>query len=535
MWNRDRELVSHKWKGFVGIAALGTALTLPTGAWAQTAPPPTTPAPTPAPTPGVAPAPTQVPGGETGRPGGTATDTAVRPQEPASTAAGAAAPTVTPPRVVIQSGAPTPPAQNLASAPAGAPPAPGQAVIKVGGGMILLYSQNYAPARDQAGNDKKPFVDAWRASIVLDSKYDRYGQHIEFRARDRGLRWMPTSAWLEECYVSFDIFRATDKAGPLTLKVGKSYMQYGRFWDNSFYGSIMFRDGLKLDPNWGFSLEGVANPTGKFGARYFAQFYFVDGQTSTAQTNRDTISIVVPGTQNQPLGVRRRDRFVGRLEPFIKFAPDMSIRLGGNIDSFEVDYADTQSPEQRMRNARIRDQDNSDRVLRYGGDIGVQMKWFSAWGEYAHQDGAHVNSFPFAPTAATTNPMTGAVTPGRQGSSSDNVDYWLAGANFVYTRYTLQFNYSNGIYRDVLNLDQQGLAAGAAPTQRGTYKEWIYNPSVQFAFNEQLKLIVEAPVWKRDPLPGMLPIDPDKGTRRATGKTVESIEQQVVVTIHGRF
>lgn len=564
MWNRDGESRSQKWKGFVGLAALGTALTLPTEAWAQTTPPPAT-APGPVVGPSPVPQPNLPPPGpssDTGPQGGTGAGDVKNPQEAASTAAGAAAPVVTPPRVVVQTGAPAPAGQNLAQpAPASAnQPAPGQAIVKVGGGMILLYSNNYAPKRDATGAKKRPFVDAWRASVILDSKYDRYGQHIEFRARDRGLRWMPTSAWLEECYASVDIMKATNPLGPMTLKVGKSYMMFGRIWDNSFYGSIMFRDGLKLDPNWGLSLEGALGATKKFGTRYFAQFYFTDGQTSTAQTNRDSISITPAGQQSAVLGFtpRKRNQIIGRLEPFAKFAPDMVVRLGGSAQYFEVDYPATRSG----INLPVTDDENDVFVKRFGGDIALQLKWFSAWAEYAHQDGAHVNSFPIGPSAAGANPMT---SPARQGSSSDNVDYWIAGGNVVWKGLTLQLNYSLGIYRDVFNtyLDTTNAAArglaGTAGTYkgvagpRGTYKEWIYNPSIQYAINDQLKIIVEAPFWMRRGLRGQPKIDPAEATpgtaanaatmtaatpavrKTNNGKDTEAVEQQVVVTIHGRF
>ena len=569
MWNRDGESVRQKWKGFVGLAALGSALTLPSEAWAQAAPgpvvgpSPTAPAaepPPPPPAPGAPafPGPTDR-GSVTSPQGGTGVTSPQNPGDAAGTAAGAVAPTVTPPRVVVQTGAPTPPAQNLAQPlPSSAnQPAPGQAIVKVGGGMILLYSNNYAPKRDATGAKKRPFVDAWRASFVLDSKYERFGQHIEFRARDRGLRWMPTSAWLEECYASFDVMKPTDRFGPLVLKVGKSYMQFGRFWDNSFYGSIMFRDGLKLDPNWGVSLEGALNPTKPIGMRYFAQFYFTDGQTSTAQTNRDSISIVPPGQQSAVLGFtpRKRNRVLGRIEPFFKFKPDVAVRVGGSVDYFEVDYPATRSSPLLA----VTDDENDIFVKRYGGDIGLQLKWFSAWAEYAHQDGAHVNTFPIAPTAAVAAAGMTPARPGTSGSSSDKVDYWLAGANFVWTRYTLQFNYSLGIYRDVFNpyLDPTGIntmpgRAGTAGTYpgvagpRGTYKEWIYNPSVQVALNDQLKLIIEAPFWMRRGLRGQPKVDPAEvnppamaggaPTRKTNnGKDTEAVEQQVVVTIHGRF
>ncbi|MEY4513616.1 MAG: hypothetical protein RLZZ450_5738 [Pseudomonadota bacterium] len=427
-----------------------------------------------------------------------------------------------PPKVVITTGAPQPPGQNLASPlPATATAAP--AVVRVGGGAILIYSNNYAPKYDQAGNKKKNYFDAWRASIVLDSKVERYGTHIEFRVRDRGLRWMPTNAWLEECYASADVI-AMPSNFPLTAKLGKSYEMFGRVWDNSFYGSIPFRDGLKLDPNWGLSLEGALGALKPIGTRYFAQYYMLDGATSTAATNRDTISQVVPGTANTTTGVRRRERLIGRIEPFIKLAPDIVFRLGASIDHFTVDAPDTASAADMAQMWRQKSNDNTSKVTRVGFDLTAQVKWFSAWAEYAHQSGYHVTAFPIPPRA--DNPAT-MESEARAGRSSNDITYLMGGGNFVWTRYTIQYNYSSGLYKNVRAIDVAGMPVGQ-------HKEWIHNPSIQVAVNDQIKLIFEAPIWKREALGGLLPIDPKVKGLTKQGQ-LETVEKQILLTLHSRF
>lgn len=431
----------------------------------------------------------------------------------------------TPAKVQVTTGAPQPAGQNLATPlPATAPAAP--AVVRVGGGAILLYSNNYAPKYDQAGNKKKNYFDAWRASIVLDSKLGRYGNHIEFRVRDRGLRWMPTSAWLEECYLSADII-AMPSNYPLTAKLGKSYELFGRVWDNSFFGSIAFRDGLKLDPNWGLSLEGALGALGAVGTRYFAQYYMLDGGTSTAATNRDTISQVAPGA-NVPVptgaGVRRRERLIGRIEPFLKLAPDIVFRLGASIDHFTVDGLDTANANDMQQMWRQKSNDNTSKVTRVGFDLTAQVKWFSAWAEYAHQSGNHVTAFPIPPRG--DNPATPEVDP-RAGRASNDITYMMAGGNFVWTRYTLQYNYSSGLYKNIRAIDVVG-------TPVGQHKEWIHNPSIQVAVNDQIKVIFEAPIWKREALGGLTPIDPKVKGVTKQGQ-LETVEKQVLVSLHSKF
>jgi hypothetical protein len=432
--------------------------------------------------------------------------------------------------VSVQTGAPQPPSQNLASPLPSTPPAsPSAAVVKVGGGMILLYSNNYAPQYDGAGNKKKHVMDVWRASIVLDSKLDRYGMHIEFRARDRNLRWMPVNAWFEELYASADLIKPGSAYGPLTLKVGKVYHQFGRFWDNSFYGNIHLRDGLKLIPNWGLSLEGTLGAGKTWGAKYFAQYFIVDGGTSTANANRDTNTIGVPGgTPGQLLAARRREDFILRIEPSWTKSPTMNAKIGASFQHFKADFPDTFSPAAMAQMARIRDVDNMENVMRYSVDFTAQLAWFGIWGEYAHQDGSHTNAFPYAPTAAVPATMTAPAVAARPGSASDDITYLLAGANFTYDRYTLQYNYNRADYKNIEDVTRTG-------TQKVTHAEWIHNPSVQVKLNDQLRLIIELPFWLRKPAPGLARIDPEEARVAAGVSKQEVIEQQFLVTLHGKF
>jgi hypothetical protein len=387
--------------------------------------------------------------------------------------------------------------------------------------MILLYSNNYAPKYDQGGNKKKPVFDVWRAGIVLDAKLERFGLHIEFRARDRPLRWMPVNSWLEEVYGSADLITPDSPDGPLVLKVGKAYAQFGKFWDNSFYGNIHLRDGLKLVPNWGLSFEGTLGAGKPMGLKYFAQYFVVDGQTSTANTNRDTISIL--GADGKPNGARKRNDIILRAEPSWTLSPLVNVKLGGSFEFFTADNPDTFSPAATMAKSPVRDQDNTGKVVRYGVDVTAQLAWFGVWGEYSRQKGRHTNAFPFAPRF--DNPAT-MENEARNGTGSDDVTYWLAGANLTYERYTLQYNFSAGIYRDILRV------ASTTPDQHGTHKEWIHNPSVSVKLTDQVRLVLEFPFWLRSPIADIAPADPRKTLK--PGKT-EVNEQQVLATLHGKF
>lgn len=393
--------------------------------------------------------------------------------------------------------------------------------------MLLLYSNNYAPAYDPLGNKKKHLIDVWRANIVLDAKLERFGIHIDFRARDRGLRWMPVNSWLEELYASAE-FPELGAYGPLVLKVGKIYNQFGRFWDNSFYGNVHLRDGLKLVPDWGLSFEGTYNlPAGTFdipGAlslKYFAQYFVVDGQTSTANNNRDTIALINP-SNNTLVGGRKRDQFVFRVEPTYVLSPTMKFALGASFSHFSADFPDSQSMAAMMAGRGLKDIDNKSGVTRYGFDLSGQIMWFGFWAEFTKQSGRHTNAFPYAPRADMPATMENEA---RDGASSDDITYWLAGLNFTWDRFTVQYNYNSATYN---NIPVPG-GMGA----RTTHKEWIHNPGMALKISDQLRFLLEFPFWLRKPAAGLPPYDPEKPAM-ATGEQ-DVIEQQVVATLHGRF
>lgn len=515
----------RQWKVWLGSALLFGGLSAPSSGWAQartneTAPPVQGPSPT---------APTAPQGDED--------------EEEKAEAQGAATGSTQPlqpstPRVVVSTGAPQPPSQNQATPlPPSVQPAPSQAVVRVGGNMILFYSNNYAPNFDHVTGKKKHLFDAWRVGLVLDGKFDRFGMHIELRARDRGLRWQPVNSWLEETYASYDILKADNKVGPLTLKAGKVYAQFGKAWDNSFYGPVAFRDGLKLDSSWGFSFEGTLAPTKPLGMRYFAQYFVNDGGTGTVQTNRDTISIVTPGTSVinttalTPAYARRRDRFLLRLEPFYKWSPTGVVRLGGTVDHFTADFPDTAAPGET--NPRVRRVDNTEKVTRFAVDLTAQLRWFGVWGEYAHQEGMHTNAYPYASASVPASGMMPAsILPG---VGYDSADWFFVGANFTYSRFTLQYNHSQGKYQGI-DIDRP--AIGMVPAIRGnnlTQREFIHNPSIQIAVNEQIRLIFEMPFWLRDPAPGQPFINAEKVPGINVNGKHEVIEQQFLATLHGKF
>ena len=426
-------------------------------------------------------------------------------------------------KVSVSAGAPQAPSRNLAStASSPAPTSPGPVTVKVGGGLILLYANNFAPRYDLLQGKKKHTMDVWRAGLVLDAKLDRYGLHLDFSMRDRGLRGVSANTFLAETYASADLLTPASRFGTLMLKVGKTFQHFGKFCDNSFYGSVAFRDGLKLDSSWGFSLDGVLPLGERLGVRYVAQYFVIDGQAFLVGANRDTTTQVQPGT-TEPLGARRRDRFVGRIEPVYRFRGSSVARIAMSIDHFKADYPDMQSEAQRRINPRVRDIDDLEPVTRFGIDAMAQLPWMGAWAEWLHQWGRHTRSYPIAPRAANAATMT----PARSGSAYAEADWLLGGLSVTYHRVTLQYNYSQGLYRNIAALDVAG-------TPRLSQREWIHNPSLQVALHPQLRLIFELPSTWRDPIPGLPRQDLTQQPALGDGSR-ELVERLFIGTLHGKF
>jgi hypothetical protein len=334
--------------------------------------------------------------------------------------------------------APAEPAPSPA-APEAAPPAREPAwfdYFSIGGGLILYY---YQPTSGDGDNNVSVFF----ANLLLDAKWENLGLHVEPRFRDTKLRsFFDGPSWLQEAYASGDV-------GPVTIKVGKSYKRLGLFWDNSFYGNVQVYDGLKLDPNYGISIEGDVGDT--FGVEFSAQYFIVDGRSNVSLANRDTLYIE---------GARRRDALVGRVAPIYHFAEKGSAQLGVSAEHFTADLPT-----------------GEEGVTRIAGEAKVTYRAFGAWAEVLVQDGKHVTDFPYAASATA---------PGR--SSGDN-RYVLAGAEYGIGPVTLRYNVSYADYQDV------------------DVSELMHVPAIGVAANDHLSVLAEYVLWTRDAPEGDSDVD----------------------------
>jgi hypothetical protein len=319
--------------------------------------------------------------------------------------------------------------------------------FSIGGGLILYY---YQPTSGGGDNNFNVFF----ANLLLDGKWENFGLHVEPRFRDSKLRsYFDGPAWLQEAYASGSV-------GPVTIKVGKSYKRLGLFWDNSFYGNVQVYDGLKLDPNYGVSIEGelgAPRDDAALGVDFSAQYFVVDGGSNVSLANRDTLYIP---------GARRRNTIVGRVAPIYYFGEKGSTRgsvqVGVSAERFTADLPA-----------------GEEGVTRLAAEAKVTYGRFAAWGEALVQDGRHVTDFPYAASATP-------VAPGR--ASGDN-RYVLAGAEYGIGPVTLRYNISFGDYSDV------------------DVSEIMHVPALGLELNDHLSVLAEYVHWTRDTNEGDVDVD----------------------------
>lgn len=312
--------------------------------------------------------------------------------------------------------------------------------VKIGGGAIVYY---YQPLEEGRGN-----VGVFFANLLLDAQWDAFGLHIEPRFRDTKLRpFFEGPVWLQEAYASASL-------APITVKVGKVYKRSGGlFWDNSFFGNVQVYDGLKLDPNYGVSVEGSVG--GDFGLDFAAQYFVVDGSTNVSLQGRDTISIA---------GARRRHTKAAKFEPRVKLSEAGELRLGGSFEHFVADIPDAH-----------------DRVLRAGADVRLTYHLgdagsFGVWGEFLHQSGRHVIDHPAA------------------GVASENTDYFLVGGQYSFWKLTARYNVSHAKYESVdidetLQVPGLGIAVNEHLTVLGELAHWRqFTPQGKVRYNDSLNI-----------------------------------------------
>ncbi len=377
---------------------------------------------------------------------------------PATPAPATLAPSTTAAPGVLQTESPPVP---MASPPQAAKPLLPEWMngVTLGAGVLLWYYQPIVPRAPDVENKVSVF---W-ARLLVDGKRGIFGFHLEPRFRDTPLRSTSTNvngasvltyvqdnqAWLQEAYASVDIVPASAQ-----LKIGKEYSHLGYFWDGSFYGNVQVYDGLKLDPDYGLSLEGDFGKQGDpFSLSYWAQYFIIDGSTNVSLPGRDTISVP---------GAHRRNQTVLRVEPrFAVGGATVALGVSGEYLKADIPAAPVSIGPQNVWRGAV------DATVTYAG--------FKVLGELQHQDGRSVTDFPLPSSAAG---------PGL----SDNVDYAQVGGEYTVGPVTARYYVSLGSYNNI------PLPAGGT----ATHKEWLHVPSLGVVVSPNVSLLGEFVFWQHD-------------------------------------
>ena len=334
--------------------------------------------------------------------------------------------------------------------PAGSSSKPTEIKIDIHGGAWLFYWQPFgvstdpiAQARGQTGiPDEGAFFRMHQAHINFDGSIGNWGLFFNGSIRDTKMRdFYAGTAWVEEGYVYY-------KHPQAFIKIGKSYNRFSLFWDNSFYGNVQFYDGIKLDPDYGISLEGSVGKETGFRLGYYGQYFIVDGRTNGSYVGRDTISIP---------NARRRHMAVARLEPSYFWSKENSLTLGLSGEYFQADI-----PNVGKKN-----------VFRFGADFYANIGPVSVWGDVFRQLGQSVTEYPVPPS---TDPITGIVTPGKASAKND---YILVGAEGRIKKFVLRYNFSAVRYQDL------------------AITEFFHVPGIGYNMNDYLQFLVEFAYWNQ--------------------------------------
>jgi hypothetical protein len=232
----------------------------------------------------------------------------------------------------------------------------------LGAGIYLLYYQALDPKSTLANGSYQGVFQVSSFYLKLDKEWQGIGAHMEIRFRDSGhapggvnpeLRsYFNSNIWPQEIYVYYapkSFFR---------VKAGKLYRRTGIFWDDSFFGGLTYYDGITLNPDYGFSIEGdYTHRSRQFGLAYFAQFFVAsdginggynvgrtvgDPATSTDATGLRTLRTRSPNPEGERDAANNPTtdvRLVANARLVLKVAPTpkIAIEAAGGVSSGQID------------------------------------------------------------------------------------------------------------------------------------------------------------------------------------------------------
>jgi hypothetical protein len=333
-------------------------------------------------------------------------------------------------------------------------------------GVYLLYHQPIDRESIVAGGSLQGATRLEIMSLKLDKQWGNFAGHTEIRLRDGGhtspgaqnmyLRsFFSSNVWFQEIYAAY-------KARPsLALKAGKVYRQFGIFWDESYFGTIIFFDGIQLNPDYGLSLEESRFDLGPVRLSYALQFFahsdginggFDYGRTIGDQPMGDAPNLTVyspnPEGQLDSSGTRigvMRNIANGRVVGGLGVSGPYRLELGASAMAATVHRESSADAYSHIGSVRQYEVDLSLTT----GDLGPQL---NAFVEYARQEGSAVRT----------------------------TDYFLFGARASFGNLSARFNTNYVVYRTAPDVT-----------------ELMLQPGISYSFGNGVGLHVEYDEWHR--------------------------------------
>lgn len=272
-------------------------------------------------------------------------------------------------------------------------------------------------------------------NLIGDAVYQETGFHSELRVSDTWYRgFYLSNVWFQEIYLYY-------KQPHYIFKVGKEYTHFGRFWDGSYYGNVMYFDGLKLSPDAGFSFEGDFANTHGYKLNYYLQYFVIDGTTNGSLDNNSQPGEGGPGGAQLGSGAplvgadipanynisgrdtisipssHRRNTTIARVVPTFDIAGG-ELQLGLNYEYLLADI----EPAGFFGPRRVN-------VNRNAVDLTYTRGPFMIFFEHAHQHGQSVVDYPIPQDASV------------------RVDYNWTGLSYKHDKIIYYYNYSEAFYR----------------------------------------------------------------------------------------
>lgn len=301
--------------------------------------------------------------------------------------------------------------------------------FKLSGGIYLF---DYAPMMKGAKNDFSIYAFILKTDVMTKDK--RFGLHVETRFRDTKLRpFYPSTVWFQEAYA----FAHTNIG---EVHVGKFYKKVGIFWDESFWGNILYFNGLTLHPEFGAELVGSKNTGGQTKINYSLQSINNNSHTDGALEGRDVES---------DTNAAFRYGFTARIAPSLQLGDQYSLTIGVSGLTGTIE----------------RTVGSSFQLSQMDGDVTFKAGDASVFSEILYQRGEKDD---------VHHPLS---RPGYD----NTVYYWGGVRYFILKKLLLRFSYSRAYYLGALSVEQEFL------------------PGITYSIQNNLAIIVEYDYWKLQP------------------------------------